>query len=184
MNRRGLWTIGLSLAIALMIAIEPLGAQAPGSGSHMTKPLRDVSDAFTSGSGSPWIFLVFFIFLVALAIGLVYLDIHLRRQGKPAIDNPRYLFTELVRVHELTRVEKQFLENFADESELEDPLPLFVEPEYFLSALDDNRFRKSYEMIASLLKKLFDIEHGSLRLSKKPQERPPSGLTTIMRPTR
>ena len=184
MNRRGLLTIGLSMAIVLMLAIGPLGAQPSGSGSRMAPPLRDISDSFAGGSGPSWVFLVFFICLAALAIGLVYFDIYIRRQDRTGIDNPLYLFTELVRVHELTRVEKQFLEDFADESNLVDPLPLFVEPEYFLSALDDDRFQESYEMIAYLLKKLFGIERGVPRSSTKPRERSSSGLTTIIRPTR
>ena len=175
MNRRDLLRIGLLVVFSVLVAAEPL------SGQSNRPQLRDISDSFASGSGSSWIFLFFFVFLVALAIGLVYFDLHLRRRSKVGIDNPHYLLTELIRAHELTRVEKQFLTDFADESNLTDPLPLFIEPKYFLSALDDDRFQESHRMIEYLLKKLFDIEHGGFTSSKVPQEKLYSGGTTVFR---
>ena len=178
MNRRHLWTIGLLFALFVSAFPEIPGAQTSD------EILRKSSQEFSSRSGSAGIliFIIFFAFLAVLAIGLIVFDIFIRRRNKVGYDNPRYLFSELVRAHELTRVEKQFLLDFADESGMEDSLPLFVEPRYFLAALDDDRFQESHKMIEYLLKKLFDIDPESFVPLKKQAEKTLRGETTIIRP--
>ena len=180
MSCRNLLMLTLVVVFAALVVGEPLRAQA--SNSPIAKPLEEVSESFRAGSQGIWIFVTFFIFLIALAAGLIYFDIYVRQRNKADLDNPRFLFIELVRAHELNRTEKQFLTDFADESNLEDPLPLFIEPEYFLTALDDERFRESYRTIAYLLKKLFGIEHADFRTLSARQEQTYSGATTIYRP--
>jgi len=184
MNHRDFLMLALVIALAALVVGEPLRAQSSGSraSSPVAKPLEGISESFRETSQGTWVFLVFFLFLIVLTVGLVYFDVHFRQRKKAGIDNPHYLFTELVRVHELNRIEKRFLTDFADESNLDDPLPLFIEPEYFRSALDDDRFRESHRMISYLLKKLFDIEHEDFQASKVLSEQTHSGATTIYRP--
>ena len=179
MNRRGLLTIGLFAALCACVARNMYGAQRITTTANSKEPefWMETSRHFSSRQGA-WLFLTFFGFLLILAVGLVFADLFLRRRSKTGIDNPRYLFTELARAHELTRIERQFLTDFADESNLEDPLPLFVEPKYFLSALDDDRFRTSHGMIESMLRKLFNIGTEGPASPTMPQTY--SGATTII----
>jgi len=176
MNRRDLLIVGLLFVLWGMVLPEYLGAQK--SDAILTQGLRR---EFSSGSQGVWFVFVFLILLFALVGGLIYFDIFIRRRHKAGFDNPRYLFTELVRAHGLTRVERQFLMDFAGKLDLEDSLPLFIEPKYFLAALDDDRFRASHGMIEYLLKKLFDIDPGNFVPSKKPPES--TGTTTIIYPS-
>jgi len=102
MNHRKLLTRALLIAFAATLVGGSLRAQSPGRGpSPIAEPLEGISEAFRSTSQGTWIFLVFFLFLIALALGLVCFDLYVRRRNKVGLDNPRYLFTELVRVHEL-----------------------------------------------------------------------------------
>ena len=184
MNHRDFLTLALVIVLASMGVGEPLCAQSPDQkvAPSIAELREGMGNAFRTGANGTWIFVIFFLFLIVLTVGLIYFDIYIRQRNKAGIDNPHYLFTELVRAHDLNRVEKHFLSDFADESDLEDPLPLFIEPEYFLAALDDDRFRESHRMIAYLLKKLFNIEHADFQMPKTPQKQTYSGATTIFRP--
>lgn len=116
---------------------------------------------FTTGFGEAGTYLYYLVFLVFLGVligVLVYYDIHRRRSEQPGFDNPKYLFRELCAAHHLTAVERRFLRDFAEELDLEDPLPLFIEPRYFYDALNDHGHGFSVQMIRYLLVKLFDIK--------------------------
>ena len=197
MNRQGTLIIGLLFALFLTTTAESLHAQSLWDGTvsrssgHKVEPdtydvVRGIGEQFSNRSqwGQTVGVLACILLLLVLAASLAVLDGYWRRRNKAIIDNPRYLFTELVRAHELTRIERQFLINFANEKNLEDPLPLFIEPQYFQSALDDDQFSESYPMIDYLLKKLFDIEDGRFGLDGKVAERtsPVFGTTTIFHP--
>ena len=199
MNRRRLVPIGFLLVLSLTMFVESVDAQLRDaikiprqSGDRTPSERRELLNSFRQGfnagsqkTGTKSISLYVGIFiLVAVTGGLIAWSFYRRHQSKTAVDSPRYLFTELARVHELTWVERQFLLNFADESDLEDPLPLFIEPQYFLSALDNDRYQESHRTIAYLLKKLFDIERGDFRVSTPSPKRTHSVATTILLPPR
>ena len=118
-------------------------------------------EEFTTGMGdlrSYLYYAVFLIFLGALTGVLVYYDMNRRRAEMEGFDNPKRLFRELCAVHRLTAAERKFLRDFAEDADLEDPLPLFIEPRYFYDALDRPEHTASRQMIRYLLVKLFDIK--------------------------
>ena len=177
MNRWRLLITGLLLVLFVRLSVNSFG-QTPG----LARDMRVMSESFSRGTQGIWFLLGFIAFIFALVVGVIGFNIYVRRRLKAGIDNPRYLFIALVRAHELTWVERQFLADFADRSDLENPLPLFFEPKHFLAALDDDRFRESHQMIEYLLKKLFDIDPENFVPPKKQAEKTLRGETTIMHP--
>ncbi len=189
MNRRVLLVFGLFLFLLppmLSVISEPLRAQtSPSKVDRQNSEFwKETSRQFTTRSDSQGtlFFFGFFVFLLALTGGLIYFDYYYRKRSQAIIDNPAYLFAELVRAHELTRAEKRFLTDFANGFDLEDPLPLFIEPKYFLAALDDNRYAETHKTIEYLLKKLFDISRTEEPSFDASRIRTFSGATTIIRP--
>ncbi len=111
-----------------------------------------------SNDGNTYVYaVVLLLFLVALIGGLVYFDYWQRQKSKSDLDDPKMLFRELCAAHRLTAAEKKFLRDFAEDMNLEDPLPLFIEPNYYVHALRDPLFERSGQIIAYLLNKFFDV---------------------------
>lgn len=103
-------------------------------------------------------YIVFFMILAAVVGALIYYDVHYRRRFQSAYEDPDLLFKELCKAHELTRSERRFLRNFADRLDLDDPLPLFIEPNHFLAVMDDRDFTEFRPTIRYFLGKLFDLK--------------------------
>ena len=57
----------------------------------------------------------------------------------------------------MTRSERRFLRVLADELDLDDPLPLFIEPSYFTTSLENEHLTAHRKTILYMLKKLYDI---------------------------
>lgn len=109
-------------------------------------------------SGSYLYYVIFLIFLGGLIGVLAYYDFNRRKSEKSGFDNSPHLFRELCAAHHLTAVERRFLRDFAEDNDLEDPLPLFIEPRYFYDALDERRHDDFSRMLRYMLVKLFDIK--------------------------
>lgn len=135
-------------------------APRPKADEEITRTLRDAMgrDFGPNSLRTNFYFVIFFFFLAVVVGSLVYYDIHYRQRFRSSFEDPGLLFHELCEAHELTRSEKRFLKNFADRLDLDDPLPLFVEPEHFSSALKNKHFDADRSTIAYFLEKLFDLE--------------------------
>lgn len=122
---------------------------------------RALQDEFTNGLGTAGSYLYYLAFLLFLGIligVLIHYDLRRRSREKTGYDNSKLLFRELCAAHQLTAVERRFLRDFAEDNDLEDPLPLFIEPHYFYDALDGRRYDDFSRMLRYLLVKLFDIK--------------------------
>ncbi|MDR0871819.1 MAG: hypothetical protein LBN39_13635 [Planctomycetaceae bacterium] len=128
----------------------------------------------TFGDTRTYLLVFGFLLIVALFIIAVYnIDARYRDMFKPGYENPPALFREVCAAHQLTLSERHFLKRFAEEADLDNPLPLFIEPQHFLSALQDARFDASKEMLWYFLVKLFDIHRNDVGVNS-------SGETEIM----
>lgn len=109
--------------------------------------------------GNLYFFIVFFMLLFAAVVGLVYYDTNYR-QNRSNLENPWLVFQELCKAHQLTRTERKFLKQLAQILQLDDPLPLFIEPKYLVGALENKNCAADRSSIEYFLRKLFDINPG------------------------
>lgn len=132
-------------------------------------------------SGSLLLYLGFFAVLFALIFSLVYYDSNYRRYHS-SLENPWIVFRELCKAHQLTRAEARFLKKISEDFKLDDPLPLFIEPRYFIGALENKTLESSKPMIQYLMKKFFEIEPGQEAAFQTQivNERPIIGLDTVL----
>jgi len=112
----------------------------------------------TSKKSSETLVVFFFLILLFLFVGgLVYYDtVYLKNRGN--LENPWVVFRELCKAHQLNRNDKVFLQRAADVLDLDDPLPLFIEPKYLLSLLDNKDFQTDRIEALKLLHQFFDFE--------------------------
>jgi hypothetical protein len=73
-------------------------------------------------------------------------------------DNPWSLYKQLCKVHHLNFIEKRVIHKLLQENQLNDPLPIFVEPEYLKKAIDDDSLKNDRMVVQILLDKLFQPE--------------------------
>ncbi|MDR1052844.1 MAG: hypothetical protein LBL39_01605, partial [Planctomycetaceae bacterium] len=99
--------------------------------------------------------------LIALIVLGVLLERYLMYRMKMTADSPSALFIELCAAHQLTRMERLLVERVAELADIDDPLPVFVEPKYLADAIDNLNFRNSRQMIEYLLTKLFESKAES-----------------------
>lgn len=197
MNGRNLLTIGILLAF-----LVPCGTRENGRGSAAaqgttrtardskpTGPKADEESARALNEGLargfnpsskistlPY-FIVTFLVLGVLVAVLVYADRKYRQYQKEGYENPNLLFRELCGAHQLTKLERSLLRDIARELDLEDALPLFIDPKYFFQALEEPEFADSRRAIKYLLGKLFDLRPDTdPRLS---DSAPHSGSETV-----
>ncbi len=136
-----------------------------------TQTLKELSKGFTSSDRNLSHYAVVFVIIAILIAGLVYLDwlYHQRRKG--GFDNPQLLLRELCAAHQLTKLEQSLLNDIAVEYDLDDALPLFVEPQHFARALKEKRYAGQRKSILYLLEKFFDIRSETdARLGAAPPE--------------
>ncbi len=166
MKPRHFLIIGLILAFltCVLCQVQVYGQGSRGSGpkadQNATQALRDVSRSFqasTENRAGATYYVVALALLGILIAGLVYLDARYRRFQKEGYDNPEMLFRELCTAHQLTKLERGLLKDIASELSLENALPLFADPKYFLHALTESYFAESRKTIKYLLGKFFDI---------------------------
>lgn len=132
----------------------------PKTDEAITNTLREAfqQDFGPNSVQTYFVFLGFFLILGGVVIVLVRYDVKHRRRFRSAYEDPDFLFRELCAVHGLTKAERRFLRNLADDLELDDPLPLFIEPKHFLRATDAEKYQTHKSMLHYFLEKLFDFE--------------------------
>lgn len=117
-----------------------------------------VKEFGSPASGNVYYYIVFFAILLVLVLILVRFNA-LDEFFKQSVSNsPWYLYRELCTAHQLTRAEKRFLREMAEELDLDDPLPLFIEPEYFKKAYEMEFFAPSHSTLRYLAKKLLGLK--------------------------
>lgn len=134
----------------------------PKADEETTQALRQgMGKGFMTGfsDGNLYLYLGFFVILFTVIVGLVYYDANYR-QHHSNLENPWIVFRELCKAHQLTWTEAKFLKKLAVELDLDDPLPLFIEPRYFVGALENKALESSKPTIQYLLKKFFGIKPG------------------------
>jgi hypothetical protein len=99
-----------------------------------------------------------FIFLIVLAL---ICERYLAYRIKIAADSPSSLFFELCVAHQLTRIERNIIERVARSAGIDDPLPIFIEPNYLQNAVYNNAFKDAQQNIEYLLAKLFESKSES-----------------------
>ncbi len=100
------------------------------------------------------------------------------RMAKDSYDDPRALFRELCRVHDLDRDEQKFIRRFALDMEIEDTLLVFIDPLFFDMAIHDRLFSDDIPLLRRLRTRIFgrfenDIGDGTAII----RERLPIELT-------
>jgi len=104
--------------------------------------------------------LYFCVCVIGLSIiigGLVYWQVLRRKQMEKELKEPRYLVQELYYVHQLSDIEKRFIQELSDRNALPSPLTLFVEPKFLLEAWEGDSYVSARRTVRRLLSKLFDI---------------------------
>ncbi len=77
------------------------------------------------------------------------------RSTKGGYTSIRGLFRDLCKAHELSRPQQVLLRKIAKELNLDDPLPLFIEPRYLLRALSDHLVPDSSDAIRTIVETIF-----------------------------
>ncbi|GHT25417.1 hypothetical protein FACS18942_00170 [Planctomycetales bacterium] len=104
-------------------------------------------------------FIIFFslILLFLFLGGLIYYEtIFIKQRGD--LENPWVVFKELCKAHQLNRSDRLVLQRAADELDLDDPLPLFIEPRFLKSLLENKDFQTDRLTVLKLLHQFFGIE--------------------------
>ncbi|MDR1479677.1 MAG: hypothetical protein LBJ00_12150 [Planctomycetaceae bacterium] len=99
-------------------------------------------------------------FIALIVLGVLF-ERYLVYRMKVTADSPAALFVELCSAHQLTRMERNLVERVAEAADINDPLPIFVEPQYLLDAIENVNFRNYRQMIEYLLTKLFESKSES-----------------------
>ncbi|MDR2345976.1 MAG: hypothetical protein LBE18_07910 [Planctomycetaceae bacterium] len=96
-------------------------------------------------------------FLTLIAVAVIF-ERYLVYRMKITADSPTALFIELCAAHQLTRMERSLIERVAEAADINDPLPIFIEPKYLQNAIDNPIFRSLRQSIEYLLAKLFETK--------------------------
>jgi hypothetical protein len=112
----------------------------------------------SGGTKAVFYYGIFFVGVGAVAAGLLGWRIWQRRQLDRERNDPMILIQELNSAHQLSSQEKRLMQDLSVKNSLQSPLKLFVEPKYFLDAMESRAFASSRPVMRSLLSKLFGIE--------------------------
>jgi len=101
--------------------------------------------------------------VIAVGFSTVWLlATYMRRNERPkTVDNPKKLFQELCRLHGLQRPETALLRAVADETQLENPSLLFIDPGLLDAAILDTRWGEESAELARY-RELFFGDDSSL----------------------
>ncbi len=97
------------------------------------------------------------LFVLALAVGFWLLSRVLAKQDhrRRPYNNPRRLFRELARAHQLTRAERGLLAELASSRGIEPAARIFVEPLAFGAGEHSARLQRRRDQLAELQRRLF-----------------------------
>ncbi|MDR2762281.1 MAG: hypothetical protein LBB88_06720 [Planctomycetaceae bacterium] len=125
----------------------------------MSRSLRDVK--YENDNETVFGYLTAVIGFIALIAVAVIFERYLAYRMKTTADSPSALFIELCAGHQLTRMERNLIEQVAKNADINDPLPIFIEPKYLINAINKQVFQNSQQAIEYLLAKLFESKSES-----------------------
>ena len=127
--------------------------------SQIVKGLQRAGDPDARGVGRPGMmyYILFLIIGAAVIAGLVYWNLWRLKRMEWALTDPIALLQELYFVHQISEPEKRLMREVSERNALANPLQLFVEPKFFLEALEKDSFVSYRSALRRLLSKLFDI---------------------------
>ncbi|MDR1485225.1 MAG: hypothetical protein LBT09_10435 [Planctomycetaceae bacterium] len=131
---------------------------------RMGKSLRNVQ--YENDNETLFGYLAAVIGFIALIVLALLLERYFVYRMKTVADSPAALFVELCAAHQLTRMERNLLERVAESADMNDPLPVFMEPKYLQEAIDNRKFKDLQQMIEYLLTKLFENKSDSSILKR------------------
>ena len=79
-----------------------------------------------------------------------------QKEKHTTADNAWDVYKKLCRAHNLSVTEKHVVRKVYHQIGLDDPLPLFVEPEYFRQMLSDESMSSCHSIVRDIMKKLFE----------------------------
>ena len=79
-----------------------------------------------------------------------------QKEKHTTADNAWDVYKKLCRAHNLNVTEKHVVRKVYRQIGLDDPLPLFVEPEYFRQTLNDESMSSCHSIVRDIMKKLFE----------------------------
>ena len=123
---------------------------------------ESISDSLSAKSSKDHQFGEFFLLLFAGAV-LIFItwlayQFYVQRKQSVSPDSAWALYKKLCQVHNLSLKERSVIRKVRRWNELEDPLPLFIEPNYFKQILADEKMIRFHLVVQELLKKLFSPE--------------------------
>jgi len=136
--------------------------------SEKSKQVFDsISDALSGKSSTKdHQFGEFFLLLTAGAVLIFVIWIayqfYVQRKHNLAPDTAWGLYKKLCHVHNLSFKERYVIRKVCRLNDLGDPLPLFVEPNYFKHILADKTMYRFHELVQRLLEKLFSSGQESI----------------------
>jgi hypothetical protein len=113
---------------------------------------------FQRGSASPTLQLLFLLVVILVAVGVSALARYLNDRERASFENPKALFAELCRAHQLDRASRHLLWQFARSQQLAQPAQLFVEPDRFQLERLPEKWRKRRSDLMALRERLFGRE--------------------------
>lgn len=119
--------------------------------------LSQISSGFR-GSEQPWGWrdlTTLLLMVIGMAAAIWLLSRLSNRRSSRTIDNPRRLFQELCKIHQLNGYSKRFLQDLAASYGVS-PLELFVHPKYFRCVNPAERPGAEAALLDSLRQKLFN----------------------------
>ncbi|MDR0327567.1 MAG: hypothetical protein LBI05_04650 [Planctomycetaceae bacterium] len=111
----------------------------------------------TAGQNRPLYYVLVFVVVPVLIAGIFYWRLLRQKRIERELNDPMFLFNELIFVHQLSVQEKSLIQKISDRNALTTPLQLFVEPSFLLEAWKDDSFVSSQPLVRRLLSKLFDM---------------------------
>jgi hypothetical protein len=135
-------------------------AQIFAQTEKVNQTFESISDTFSAkSSAKDHQFGEFFLVLIAGAV-LVFViwlayQFYAQRKQNLSPDSAWGLYEKLCQIHNLNQNERSVIRKVCRWNGLDDPLPLFVEPNYLKSVLADEAMLRFHEVVQGILDKLF-----------------------------
>ena len=164
--------------IFVALGICLIHAQIYAQNEKAKQIFENINDTFSAKpSAKDHQFGEFFLLLIAGAvlifvIWLAY-QFYVQRKQNSSPDTAWGLYKKLCQVHNLSLKERYVIRTVCRWNELDDPLPLFVEPNFFKQVLADATMQRYHPVVHSILDKLFGHWHELSQHAGPLGSRPP-----------
>jgi len=119
---------------------------------------RAMGSRFRTSANSDWTTTIGWLVAFAIVAGVIVAIVVSRlrqREGVP-FHNPRRLFNDLCRLHDLDRTQRHLLRQLASMHSVKNPAELFIEPAYFQNIANDSKLAAQRDQFEQLRQRLFD----------------------------